>query len=137
MYQKEDLNPIFPLGNRAPADYFTGNAWVNILVPKDETGTYAIGNIVFEPGCRNNWHTHPAGQILLITDGIGLYQEKGKEARLLQKGDFVIIPANIEHWHGATKDNSFTHIAVTNFGTEGTVNWLAPVTEEEYLSCHT
>ena len=80
---KENNNAIFPKGEKVNPDYFTGNAWLNTLVPKDETGHYTIGNVVFEPGCRNNWHTHPAGQILLITDGKGYYQERGKPARKL------------------------------------------------------
>jgi 4-carboxymuconolactone decarboxylase len=133
----ENKNAIFPRGEKASPDYFTGTAWVKILVPKDETGTYAVGNVVFEPGCRNNWHTHAAGQILLITDGEGFYQEKGKVARPLAKGDVVVIPSDIEHWHGAAKDSSFTHIVITNNSTEGPVKWLSPVTDEEYLSCHT
>ncbi|MDB5226695.1 MAG: hypothetical protein JWN78_888 [Bacteroidota bacterium] len=132
----ENENAIFHKGEKAPADYFTGTAWVNILVPKDETGTYAVGDIVFEPGCRNNWHTHPAGQILLITDGQGFYQEKGKSARSLSKGDVVVIPSNTEHWHGATRDRNLTHIAITNSTAEGAVIWLAPVTDEEYNSVH-
>jgi len=132
----ENQNAIFPKGNKAPADYFTGNAWVNILVQKDETGNYAVGDVVFEPGCRNNWHTHPAGQILLVTDGKGFYQEKGKPARPLNKGDVVIIPSNVEHWHGASRDSSLTHIAITNNTSEGAVNWLSRVTDEEYNSVH-
>jgi 4-carboxymuconolactone decarboxylase len=127
---------IFPKGDKAPADYFTGTAWVNILVPKDETGRYAIGNVVFEPGCRNNWHTHPAGQILLVTDGKGYYQERGKPARLLGKGDVVVIPSLTEHWHGASHDSSLTHIAVTNSSAGVAVTWLMPVTDEEYQSVH-
>ncbi len=71
-------NAIFPKGEKGAADYFTGTAWVNILVPQDETGNYSIGNVLFEPRCRNNWHIHPAGQILIVTDGKGRYQEKGK-----------------------------------------------------------
>ena len=109
---------------------------MNILVPQDETGSYAIGNVVFEPGCRNNWHKHPAGQILLVTDGKGYYQEKGKPARLLTKGDVVVIPSHIEHWHGAAQDSSFTHIVVTNNTKQGAVEWLEPVSDEEYNSCH-
>jgi quercetin dioxygenase-like cupin family protein len=136
MKTEENTNGIFPKGNKAPSDYFTGNAWVNILVPKDERGNFAIGDVLFEPGCRNNWHTHPAGQILLVTDGKGFYQEKGKKARALSKGDVVVIPSNVEHWHGATKDHSVTHIAITSQTAEGGVTWLSPVTEEEYLSCH-
>ena len=128
----ENQNAIFPKGERASADYFSGTAWVNILVPQDETGSYAIGNVVFEQGCRNNWHTHPAGQILLVTDGKGYYQEKGKPARLLAKGDVVVIPSHTEHWHGAAQDSSLTHIVVTNNTKQGAVEWLSPVTRVEY-----
>ncbi len=131
----ENFNSIFPKGDKASPDYFTGTAWVNILVPKDETGNYAIGNVVFEPGCRNNWHKHPAGQILLVTGGNGYYQEKGKPARLLSTGDVVVIPSHIEHWHGAACDSSLTHIVITNNTKQGAVEWLAPVSDEEYSSC--
>ena len=127
-----EQNHIFLQGNPGPADYFTGTAWVNILVPRDETGTYSVGNVDFEPGCRNNWHTHPKGQILLITDGRGLYQERGKTARLLSKGDVVNIPPDVEHWHGAERDNSLTHIVITNNSPDGPVKWLDRVTDDEY-----
>jgi len=129
-------NSIFPKGDKTPADYFTGTAWLKILVPKDETGTYGIGNVVFEPGCRNNWHTHKTGQILLVTDGKGFYQERGKAAQPLEKGDVVVIPSHVEHWHGAARDTSFTHIAVTNNSDEGPVKWLEAVTDEEYNAVH-
>lgn len=132
----ENQNTIFPPGDKAPVDYFTGTAWVKILVPQDETGTYSIGNVVFEPGCRNNWHTHAAGQILLVTAGRGFYQERGEPARPLTKGDVVVIPSGVEHWHGAAQDSSLTHIAITNNSATGAVEWLAPVTDEEYNSVH-
>src|SRR5678815_2184224 len=112
---------LFPKGERASSDYFTGTAWVNILVPKDETGTYSVGNVVFEPGSRNNWHTHAAGQILMVTEGKGWYQEKGKEAKLISKGDVIVIPSNVEHWHGAAKDSPLTHVAITNNAEGGPV----------------
>ena len=130
----ENQNTIFPKGDKASADYFTGIAWLNILVPQDETGNYAIGNVVFELGCRNNWHKHPAGQILLITDGKGYYQERGKPARLLTKGDVVVIPSHTDHWHGAAKDSSLTHIVITNNTKQGAVEWLEPVSDKEYFS---
>ncbi|NQX56549.1 cupin domain-containing protein [Pedobacter panaciterrae] len=132
METTQNRTAIFPKGDEAPADYFSGTAWVNILVPKDETGHYSVGDVVFEPGCRNNWHTHPAGQILLITDGEGYYQEKGKPARSLSKGDVVVIPSDVMHWHGATADKSLTHIAISNITENGPVTWLEPVTDEEY-----
>jgi 4-carboxymuconolactone decarboxylase len=130
----KNQNQIFPRGDQGSADYFTGTAWVKILVPKDETGTYGIGNVVFEAGCRNNWHTHAHGQILLVIDGKGFYQERGEAARPLAKGDVVVIPSNVEHWHGAAHDSSFTHIVITNNSAEGPVKWLNRVTNEEYDS---
>lgn len=124
-------NTIFPKGDKAPSAYFTGTAWVNRLVPQDETGTYSIGNVVFEPGARTNWHTHPAGQTLIISDGKGYYQEKDKPARSIAKGDVVVIPSNTLHWHGASKNSGMTHLAITNLK-DGGVKWLHPVTREEY-----
>ncbi len=136
MKLSENQNTIFPKGEKASAEYFTGMAWLKILVAKDEKGNYSIGNVVFEPGSRNNWHTHPAGQILLITDGRGWYREKGKPAMPINKGDVIVIPADLEHWHGATRDRSLTHLAITNITKEGAVKWLEPVTEEEYEILH-
>ena len=130
----ENQNTIFSRGDKTSADYFTGTSFLNVLVPKDETGSYTIGNVDFEPSCRTNWHTHPAGQILLVTNGKGYYQEKGKSVRLLEKGDVVVIPSHIEHWHGARHDSHFTHIAISNITEEGAVTWLSPVTDEEYDS---
>jgi quercetin dioxygenase-like cupin family protein len=128
----QEQNTIFPQGDQGSADYFNGTAWVKILVPKDQTGNYSVGNVVFEPGCRNSWHTHAAGQILLVTDGKGWYQEKGQPARTITKGDVVVIPVDVEHWHGAAKDSSMTHIVITNNSPEGNVKWLETVSDEDY-----
>ena len=136
MNSQENDNILFPIGERTNPDYFTGTAWLNVLVPKDERGNYTIGSVTFEPGGKTNWHTHPAGQILLVTDGKGFYQEKGKPARVIAKGDVVIIPSHIEHWHGASKSTSMIHIAITNTVNGVTTDWLAPVSEEEYNKCH-
>ncbi len=130
----ENQNTIFPKGEKASADYFTGAAWVKNLVPNDDTFNTLIGNVVFEPGARNNWHTHPGGQILIATEGIGYYQEKGKPIQLLRKGDVVKILPDVEHWHGASPDNEFTHIAVNTNTQKGIVVWLEKVTNEEYSS---
>ena len=127
-------NTIFPKGERAPADYFTGIVWVKMLVPNDPILNCQIANVVFEQGARNNWHTHPGGQILIVTDGVGYYQEKGKPIQLIQKGDVVNIPPDIEHWHGASYDSGFTHIAVNPNTQKGIVVWLERVTDEEYNS---
>ena len=130
----ETHNAIFPKGEKAPADYFTGTAWVRALVPNDTVLNCQVGNVVFEPGCRNNWHTHSGGQILLVTDGVGYYQEKGKPIQVLRKGDVVRIPPNLVHWHGASHNTAFTHIAINPNTQNGVVTWLQRVTDEEYDS---
>jgi quercetin dioxygenase-like cupin family protein len=130
--KEQNTNTIFAKGNPLPKEYFTGNALLTPLVAKDNNKDYAIGSVAFEPGARTNWHTHPKGQNLLVTEGNGFYQEKGKAARPLKRGDVVIIPENVEHWHGAAPDSHFTHIAITNFKGDSNVIWLEPLTEIEY-----
>ena len=134
MSNTENLSPIFPKGDKAPADYFTGPTWVKMLLLADETFNTSIGNVTFEPGSRNNWHTHPGGQILIATDGIGYYQEKGKPIQLMRKGDVVKILPNVKHWHGASHNSEFTHIAVNTNTQKGIVEWLERVTDDEYNS---
>src|SRR6187549_2769116 len=101
--KKEDkeLNAIFPKGSLGPAENFTGNAWNTPLVANDSTYNTVIGNVYFEPGARSNWHIHPSGQILIITDGVGYHQIKGQTRQTIKKGDVVKCPPNVEHWHGA------------------------------------
>ena len=130
----EGQKNLFPKGEKASADYFVGSAWIINLVPADEIFNTVIGNVVFEPGSRNNWHTHPGGQILIATDGIGYYQERGKPIQLLRKGDVVKILPGVEHWHGASPDSDFTHIAVNTNSQKGIVEWLQRVTDGEYNS---
>ncbi len=127
-------NQIFPKGEKLSNEYFTGNAFLTQLLAKNKNNAYAIGSVIFEPGARTNWHTHPKGQVLIITDGEGFYQEKGKQAQALKKGDVVNIPDNIEHWHGASASKYFVHIVITNYKEEQNVVWLQPVTDEEYDS---
>jgi quercetin dioxygenase-like cupin family protein len=131
---ENQLNEIFPKGDPASADYFTGKAWVKMLVPNDPVLNTAVGNVVFEPGARNNWHTHPGGQILIVTHGTGYYQEVGKPIQLLQVGDIVNIPPGLKHWHGASPDSEFTHIAISTNTQTGIVDWLEPVTDAQYNS---
>jgi len=122
---------IFPTGekNTAFAKYFVGQSWLNMLT----TEGVAIGNVTFEPKCRNNWHIHhKGGQILLCTAGRGYYQEWGKPARELHPGDVVQIPPEVKHWHGAAPDSYFVHLAI-EVPAEGSSNeWLEPVSDEEY-----
>jgi len=97
MNTTENQNAIFQKGEKAPADYFSGTVWVKMLVPNGPNLNCQIANVVFEPGARNNWHTHPGGQILIAIDGIGYYQEKGKPIQLIRKGDVVNIPPDVVH----------------------------------------
>lgn len=122
---------IFPRGgkNEAFAAYFVGQSYLQML----STEGVGIGNVTFEPACRNNWHIHhKGGQILLVTAGRGYYQEWGKPARELFPGDVVHIPPEVKHWHGAAPDSWFAHLAV-EVPAEGASNeWLEPVSDAEY-----
>jgi quercetin dioxygenase-like cupin family protein len=123
---------IFPKGNKLPNDNFTGNAFLHPMAAKDSNNEFALGCVTFEPGARTIWHTHPKGQVLIVTEGEGFNQEKGKPAQVLKKGDVVNIPANTEHWHGASLNSKLVHIAITNYKGDENVVWLQPVTDEEY-----
>ena len=125
---------IFPKGEKITNDYFIGTAWLEMLVSNDSTFNCPIGNVTFEPGARNNWHKHPGGQLLLVTGGKGFYQEKGKPVQVLHEGDVVKIRPDVKHWHGATQDSWFTHIAISTNVQKGDAEWLEPVTDEEYIA---
>lgn len=123
---------VEPKGTQAPNTNFTGTVFVNMIV-KPEDGLHSnIGKVTFEPKARTNWHSHPTGQTLIVTEGIGYYQEKGKPIQLIQKGDVVKIPPNVEHWHGASHNSSMTHIAIVSLGEKESAIWLQPVTDKEY-----
>ena len=128
-----DNRTIFPKGQPAPAEFFTGNAWVTGLVENDSVFTTAAGSVLFEAGARSNWHLHPCGQILLVTYGVGYHQIKGQPIEIIRKGDVVKCPPDVLHWHGASKDSSMSHIYILPNTEKGMVEWKAPVTDEEYL----
>ena len=124
---------VFETGdpNTAFAQYFIGQSYLKMLT----TEGVGIGNVTFEPRCRNNWHIHhKGGQILLVTGGRGWYQEWGKEARELKAGDVVNIPPEVKHWHGAAKDSWFSHLSVEIPGQETANEWLEPVEESSYAA---
>ena len=128
----QKAEPLFPKGDKITNNNFAGTAWLQMLVLNDSTYNASIGNVTFEPRARTNWHKHPGGQILLVTEGKGYYQEKGKPAQRIQKGDVVKIPPDTEHWHGAAPDNELVHIAISLNTDKGGAIWLQPVTDEEY-----
>mgnify|MGYP001270253420 CR=1 FL=1 len=123
---------IFPKGARVQNDHFIGTAYLEMLNSRENIFNCPIGNVTFEPRARNNWHKHPGGQILLATGGKGYYQEEGKPVQVLSEGDVVKILPDVKHWHGATPDSWFTHIAISTNVQKGDTEWLEPVTDEEY-----
>ena len=125
-------NPsAFPMGepNDGFAQYFVGQSYLASVL---DTPEFSIHNVTFEPGCRNNWHLHPGGQILLVTGGRGWYQAEGEAARELKAGDVVKIPALKKHWHGAAHDSWFTHLSIETNSQKGAAQWFEPLAEEEY-----
>ena len=125
---------IFPKGALGPAENFTGKAWNTGLVENDTMYNTVVGNVYFEPGARSNWHMHPAGQILIITDGVGYHQIKGQRKQILRKGDVVKCPPNVEHWHGASPDTALQQMYIIPNTGKGIVHWMHPVSDEEYKS---
>jgi quercetin dioxygenase-like cupin family protein len=125
--------PIFAKGKPALTANFTGRVWVQELVGTGDKYPCAAGSVQFAPGARTHWHTHPAGQILLVVEGTGHYQEKGQRLRLLHKGDVIKAPAGVEHWHGAALRTAMTHVAINPDVAALPVVWGRAVTETEYL----
>lgn len=129
----ETFRQPYALGEKlSPNPNFTGEVWLARLSERKELNV-PMSNVTFEPGCRNSWHSHKAGQLLIATAGIGYYQEKGQPARRLYPGDIVEIAPDVEHWHGAAPDSWFAHIAITTNPQTNAPVWLAPVSDAAYL----
>ena len=124
---------IFPKGEISSTNNHTGTIWLNELSVGDSVFTNSVALATYGPGAKLDWHIHPAGQILLITEGIGYYQEKGKPKQIVHKGDVIKCLPGVAHWHGASPGSSFDYIAVTPT-TKGKTIWLQRVTDEEYKS---
>ena len=130
---KQEITSVFPMGEENPyGQYFDGQSYLNML----STEQVVVGNVTFEPGCRNHWHIHHAqkggGQILLVTAGRGYYQAEGQEPQELHPGDVVNIPAGVKHWHGAAKDSWFAHLAIEVPAEGGSTEWCEPINAEDY-----
>lgn len=133
----QDFQQPYPIGEAMKGNpNFIGTAY---LYPMSEVKELNVPmfNVTFEPGCRNSWHSHSGGQLLIATAGIGYYQEKGKSARRLFPGDIVEIAPNVEHWHGAAPDSWFAHLAIECNPNSNKVTWLSPVNDDEYLPATT
>ena len=133
----ETFRQPYPLGEKlSPTPNFTGEVWLAPLSEKKELNV-PMANVTFEPGCRNSWHSHKAGQLLIATAGIGYYQEKGQPARRLFPGDIVEIAPNVEPWHGAAPGSWFAHIAITTNPQTNAAVWFSPVSDEQYREAKT
>ena len=130
--EESELDFIFPKGNKGPDKNFTGNAFNVGLVAPDSTYTTAVGNVYFEPGGRSNWHTHPGGQILIITDGVGYHQIEGQPKEIMKKGDVLKCPPNTRHWHGASEDTGVQQMYIVPNTEKGIVEWMEAVTDSVY-----
>ena len=129
--KQSGINSVFPKGEKITNANFKGTAYLKMLMEADSLNPTTVGNVTFEPGARTKWHLHPGGQILLVMDGVGYYQENGHPKKILRKGDVIKCPPNVPHWHGASADTTFVQVALTNRHLGATV-WLEEVTEEEY-----
>src|SRR5688500_4982707 len=117
---------------KGPAEYFTGSVRVEPLFAAKDTAPFSGAYVTFEPGARSAWHTHPAGQHLIVTSGVGWTQESGGPVVEIRAGDVVWCPPGVKHWHGATPTTAMTHIALTGTADGKNVNWLEKVSDEQY-----
>ena len=113
--------------------FFTGDVTVQTLYPANNDMRSSGGLVTFQPGARSNWHIHPVGQVLLVTEGVGRTQEWGKPVKEVKAGDVIICPANVKHWHGASPEKAMTHISICEEKEPGkVVEWMEAVTDDQY-----
>jgi quercetin dioxygenase-like cupin family protein len=117
---------------KGPAQYFTGTVQVSPLFTTNESTPVTGAYVTFEPGARSAWHTHPAGQHLIVTAGLGWTQEWGGAVSEIREGDVVWCPPGVKHWHGASPTTTMTHIALTGTVNGKNVEWMEKVTDEQY-----
>ncbi len=114
--------------SKGPAEWFTGDVWIDRIVQPDDHSQLNVGAVHFTPGARTAWHSHEGGQTLYVTEGNGLVQSRGEEVVEIRPGDVHVTPDGQDHWHGATHDHFMTHISIT----QGAATWGDHVTDDEY-----
>jgi quercetin dioxygenase-like cupin family protein len=134
----EDAMEISPDESRpateGSADTFTGKVSVKPLFNPNDVRTFSSAEVTFTPCARTAWHTHPAGQTLIVTTGAGWIQQWGGQKQAIKPGDVIWTPPGVKHWHGATDDSTMSHIAIQDSVDGKPVDWLEHVTDEQYLS---
>src|SRR4249920_1559409 len=129
--QAQTADSGFPKGELSTAKNHTGNIWLSELNAGDSTFDPSIAMATYDAGAKLDWHAHPGGQVLLITEGTGYYQERGKPIQIVHKGDVIKCLPGVEHWHGASPKSSFAYIGTTPTQ-KGKTIWLKRVTDAEY-----
>lgn len=118
---------------QGPKDWFTGNVFIDTLKPVTDDSKVLMSSVHFTPGARAAWHSHPHGQTLYVTEGVGLIQRRGGPIEVIRPGDVIWTEPGEEHWHGATSDTFMTHIALQETDDSGSLaDWKEHVTDEEY-----
>ncbi len=117
---------------KGPGDWFTGTVRIDPLFQADAPGRVAGAQVTFEPSARSAWHSHPLGQVLIVTSGVGRVQQWGGPVEEIRPGDVVWTPPNVKHWHGASPTIAMTHIAIQEALDGKVVEWLDKVTDEQY-----
>ena len=129
---------IFPNGSRAAINgtstgYFTGQVRIDPVFDAEGAARASVGHVTFEPGARTKWHTHPIGQLLIVSQGSGYVCKAGEAPQPIRAGDVVWIAAGEKHWHGAAPDTAMGHFAVQEFLDGKNVDWLEPVSDADYV----
>lgn len=130
---------IFELGDKtleAYRKYYSGTAYEKVLVPYSSQTGVTVAHVTYAAGCRNDWHSHHGGQLVLALSGKGWHQEEGKPAISVEPGDVIEIGPNVKHWHGADRDSDYSYLAIKEISTAGRPEWFGPVTEEEYQALY-
>jgi quercetin dioxygenase-like cupin family protein len=118
--------------SKGPSDWFTGIVRVESLFQAGAPARVAGASVTFEPGARTAWHTHPLGQTLIVTDGVGWAQREGGNIEEIHPGDVVWFPPGEKHWHGASPTRAMTHIAIQESLDGKVVEWMEKVTDDQY-----
>src|SRR5215212_6118823 len=118
--------------SKGHAEWFTGSVRIQPLFEAPEPARVRGASVTFAPGARTAWHTHPLGQTLIVTSGLGWAQREGAPIEEMRPGDVVWFPAGLKHWHGATATTAMTHIAIHEAQNGKTVEWMEKVSEEQY-----
>jgi 4-carboxymuconolactone decarboxylase len=119
-----------------PPANFTGSVKLEMLFVPDGPDRTSAGLVSFPPGARTHWHSHPLGQTLVVTAGVGRIQREGGPIQEIRAGDVARIPPGVKHWHGASADSGMSHIAIQEAHEGKTADWMEPVSDDQYGTAH-